>query len=97
MIHDASEPGGKYPGAVVARGQQLGTVGTGNDAWLAHLHFEVYEGACLEPGDGYSLHQGNRIDPAALVAAHRPAAPEELSPAPLGVFEWVQQTFRLGE
>lgn len=85
------------PGAVVARGQQLGTVGTGNDAWLAHLHFEVYEGACLEPGEGYSLHRGNRIDPAALIAAHRPAAPEELAPAPLGVFEGAQQIFRLGE
>lgn len=85
------------PGAVLARGQQLGTVGTGNGAWLAHLHFEVYEGACLEPGEGYSLWPRNRIDPSVLITAHRPDASEGLAPAPLGVFEAVQQRFKLGE
>ncbi|MCH2062221.1 MAG: M23 family metallopeptidase [Roseibacillus sp.] len=85
------------PGAVLARGQQLGTVGTGNGAWLAHLHFEVYEGACLEPGEGYSLSPRNRIDPSALITAHRPDSSEGLAPAPLGVFEAVQQRFKLGE
>ncbi len=85
------------PGTVLARGQQIGTVGTGNGAWLAHLHFEVYEGACLEPGEGYSPWERNRIDPSAVITAHRPDAPEGLAPAPLGVFEAVQQRFKLGE
>ena len=83
------------PGAALARGQQLGTVGTGNDAWLAHLHFEVYEGACLDPGPGYSLWQGNRIDPTALIKAHQPAAGEGRAPAPLGAFEAAPQIFQL--
>ena len=85
------------PGAALARGQQLGTVGTGNDAWLAHLHFEVYEGACLDPGPGYSLWQGNRIDPTALISAHPPAVAHGIAPAPLGAFEAVQQIFQLGQ
>ncbi|MBJ05919.1 MAG: hypothetical protein CMO40_02210 [Verrucomicrobiaceae bacterium] len=85
------------PGAVVARGQQIGTVGTGNDAWLAHLHFEVYEGAFLEPGPGYALHECNRVDPSELVATHRPPDPGDLAPAPLRVFSGVSKVFELGE
>ena len=85
------------PGAVLARGQQLGTVGTGNGAWLAHLHFEAYEGAYTEPGNGYSPWPRNRIAPSLLISAHRPDASGELSPAPLGVFEALEQRFKIGD
>jgi murein DD-endopeptidase MepM/ murein hydrolase activator NlpD len=84
-------------GGVVARGQRLGTVGTGNGAWLAHLHFEIYEGACVDPGSGYSLRKGNRIRPAKLIETSRPTGPEGTAIAPLSVFESVQRVFQLAE
>lgn len=84
-------------GGVVARGQRLGTVGTGNGAWLAHLHFEIYEGACVDPGSGYSLRKGNRIHPAKLIETSRPTGPEGTAIAPLSVFESVQRVFQLAE
>jgi len=84
-------------GAIVSRGQSLGTVGTGNGAWLAHLHFEIYEGASVDLGPGYSLRRGNRINPGALIAASRPVGPDVLTVAPLSVFESAQTLFRLAD
>ena len=88
---------GVAAGGIVARGQSVGTVGTGNGAWPAHLHFEIYEGACVDPGSGYSLRRENRIHPSALIGASRPAGPQGLAAAPLGVFEAVQRVFHLAE
>lgn len=82
-------------GAVVARGQQLGTVGTAKGVYLAHLHFECYEGAFIDPGGGYGHRKLTRLNPAELVAAHRPASPDDLSPEPLSVFDVVKQTFKV--
>ena len=83
-------------GEQVARGQQIGTVGTGG-AWPAHLHFEIYEGSLLDPhGGGYRSHGSNRIDPLAEIARHRPASSADLSPEPLGLVEPEPQIFRIG-
>ncbi len=60
------------PGEHVARGRQIGTIGTADGHYLAHLHFETIESLCTEAGmPGYSP-QGtmNRIDPAALMAEY---------------------------
>ena len=83
--------------SVVVRGQQLGTVGTGNNAWLAHLHFEVYQGAFIEPGGGYSLEKLTRIDPVGLIAEHRPEAADDLAPEPLLYVYEKRQAFKVGE
>ncbi len=84
-------------GGTVARGQRLGTVGTGNGAWPAHLHFEIYEGACMDPGSGYALSKGNRIHPGELIKSSRPIGAEGVGIAPLGVFESAQRVFQLVE
>jgi hypothetical protein len=71
------------PGMLVARGGQVGTVGTANGYYPAHLHFEMREGDQVDIGAGYGMVPLNRLDPLATIAALRNAAPEDLSPSPL--------------
>lgn len=71
------------PGALVARGERVGTVGTANGNYPAHLHFEVRTGDGMEIGPGYSMNPLNRLDPAKLVDSLRNAAAHDLSPSPL--------------
>lgn len=70
-------------GALVARGGQVGAVGTANGYYPAHLHFEMRASDGVDIGAGYSMFPLNRLDPAATVAAHRNAGEEELSASPL--------------
>ncbi len=72
-------------GSLVARGGQVGLVGTANGYYPAHLHFEMRTGDGVDIGAGYVMYPLNRLDPAATVAMLRNAGVEELSPAPLGL------------
>ncbi len=59
-------------GELVGRGARLGTIGTADGRYLAHLHYEAIESLCTEAGmPGYSP-QGtmNRLDPASLQAQY---------------------------
>lgn len=60
------------PGQLVGRGQRIGSIGTANGHYLAHLHFEAIESLSQEAGmPGY--HPGgtmNRLNPAELIAAY---------------------------
>ena len=67
-------------GGAVARGQQIGTVGTANGYYPAHLHFEMREGDGIDIGSGYTLLPLNRVDPEGTVADLR-GAPAD-APAP---------------
>ena len=60
------------PGQLVARGQQIGTIGTANGNYLAHLHFEAIESLSQEAGmPGYHpTSTMNRIDATKLIAEH---------------------------
>lgn len=66
----------KY-GETISRGQPLGTVGTANGRYLAHLHFEIRESLSVYPGMGYSDEPQDRVSPEAFV--------KEYSRAPLGL------------
>lgn len=69
-------------GETVMRGQKIGTVGTANGQYLAHLHFEVREGPYINPAQGYADAPLNRVSPELFLAKHRGAPPELLNPAP---------------
>lgn len=70
-------------GAMVPRGGKLGTVGTANGYYPAHLHFEMRASDAVDIGAGYGTAPLNRLDPLATVASLRNAAPDDLSPSPL--------------
>lgn len=62
-------------GDTVCRGQQIGTVGTAEGAYLAHLHFEMIASRVVEAGVTAYHPQGtmNRLNPADFINSH--AAP----------------------
>lgn len=67
---------------VVQRGEKIGTVGTADGQYLAHLHFEVREGPYVNPGVGYADAPMNRLSPERFLAEHRGGSDELLNPAP---------------
>ncbi|WP_051945937.1 M23 family metallopeptidase [Verrucomicrobium sp. BvORR106] len=60
----------KY-GEVLARGKPLGTVGTANGRYLAHLHFEVRESLSVYPGIGYADAPLDRVPPEEFLKRYR--------------------------
>jgi hypothetical protein len=72
-------------GQAIARGDGLGTVGTANGSYPAHLHFEIREGLGVDIGVGYTRWPGSRLDPSATLLARRGAAAENLMPPVLPV------------
>ncbi len=70
-------------GETVERGRQIGTVGTADGRYLAHLHFEIREGPYVNPGVGYADTPMNRASPERFLFEHRGAPPELLNLPPL--------------
>lgn len=70
-------------GTLVSRGRRLGTVGTANGHYPAHLHFEMRLGDGVDLGGGYGMFPLNRLDPEKTVDELAGAAADELSPSPL--------------
>jgi murein DD-endopeptidase MepM/ murein hydrolase activator NlpD len=70
-------------GALVPRGGKIGTVGTANGNYPAHLHFEMRASDGVDIGAGYAMYPLNRLDPMRTVASLRNAADADLSPSPL--------------
>jgi hypothetical protein len=69
-------------GEAVVRGQSIGTVGTADGLYLAHLHFEVREGPFINPGVGYADVPMNRVSPERFLFQQRGAEPEVLNSPP---------------
>ncbi len=72
-------------GSLVARGGKIGTVGTANGYYPAHLHFEMRASDGVDIGAGYASNPLNRLDPMGTVNSLRNAAADDLSPSPLAV------------
>ncbi len=71
------------PGALVSRGGKVGSVGTANGSYPAHLHFEMRASDSVDIGAGYGTSPLNRLDPMRTVASLRHAEADDLSPSPL--------------
>ncbi len=58
-------------GNLVGIGTPIGTIGTANGKYPAHLHFEMRSDLNLPIGGGYSLNKEGYLDPTAFIKAHR--------------------------
>lgn len=67
---------------IVQRGEQIGTVGNAEGAYLAHLHFEVRLGPYINPAEGYADTPLNRVSPQKFISERRGAGAADLGPAP---------------
>lgn len=54
----------------VKRGDKIGTIGTANGAYLAHLHLEIRD-SLMPIGGGYSDDQAGFLDPTHFIKSHR--------------------------
>lgn len=70
-------------GKLIARGQVIGTLGTANGYYPAHLHFEMRASDCLDIGAGYGLDPLNRVDPIATILSLRGTVASDLASSPL--------------
>ncbi|MEO9954855.1 M23 family metallopeptidase [Nonlabens sp.] len=57
--------------SIVNRGDQIGTIGTANGAYLAHLHFEIRDDLELPVGGGYSENTEGYLNPTKFIKDHR--------------------------
>ena len=69
----------------VSRGARIGTVGTGNGNYPAHLHFEMRESDGADIGAGYTMYPLNHLDPTATIDSLRGAEPDDLASSTLVV------------
>jgi murein DD-endopeptidase MepM/ murein hydrolase activator NlpD len=71
--------------SLVARGEVIGTVGTGNGYYPAHLHFEARCSDGVDIGAGYTAHPLNRLDPNAIIAMRHDSSEKGIFPALLAL------------
>lgn len=58
-------------GAWLQRGDMLGTIGTANGAYIAHLHFELRHKIDMRIGPGYSTDTSGYLNPTVFLKSHR--------------------------
>lgn len=69
--------------SLVGRGSKIGTVGTANGYYPAHLHFEMRSTDGVDIGAGYAAQPLNRLDPMATIQSLRNSPADALSPSAL--------------
>lgn len=68
-------------GALIARGEIIGTVGTANENYPAHLHFEIRQSDGVEIGGGYLKRFLNHLDPTAVISTMHDTEATGISPS----------------
>jgi len=59
------------PNTFVKKGQVIGTIGTNNGQYLAHLHFEIRSFTDMKIGGGYSWFSLGYLNPTEFIKANR--------------------------
>lgn len=59
-------------GDMIARGEQIGTIGTANGRYMAHLHLEMRDFINMSLGPGYSDDLYGYLDPSKFILENRP-------------------------
>ena len=72
-------------GDIVYCGETVGTVGTANLRYPAHLHLEMIDSSGVHIGHGYTQSSGNSINPSAIIAELKGLPEEKLHIPPLAV------------
>lgn len=65
-------------GQTVSRGQRIGTVGTGNGHYLAHLHFELRRASTVDVLRGYLSEKGIFLQPSSVISNYGGVVSERL-------------------
>ena len=55
---------------LIKRGDKIGSIGTANGAYLAHLHLEIRDQIFMEIGGGYSTDTKGYVDPTEFIKTH---------------------------
>ncbi|MEM7602623.1 MAG: M23 family metallopeptidase [Verrucomicrobiota bacterium] len=71
-------------GSIVRRGQAIGTIGTANGRYLAHLHLEIRRYPTIDVGVGYADSRLGRIAGELALSKWRTRSEDELVSAPKG-------------
>ncbi len=68
-------------GDLIPRSSKIGTVGTANGYYPAHLHLEIRKSDGVDIGSGYTSFPMNRISPSAFVDSLHNPGPTGISPS----------------
>lgn len=58
-------------GQAIKRGEQIGSIGNADGAYLAHLHLEIRDALEMPIGGGYASNTEGFLDPTAFIKSHR--------------------------
>jgi murein DD-endopeptidase MepM/ murein hydrolase activator NlpD len=67
--------------SLVSRGETIGSVGTSNNFYPAHLHFEIRNSDGIDIGAGYAMTPLNRLDPTKTIEAYHDSSANGISPS----------------
>ncbi|WP_018970632.1 M23 family metallopeptidase [Rubritalea marina] len=72
---------------LVARGTTVGSVGSADGRYLAHLHLELRQTDGFSPQSGYSTHQFDRLDPSEVLSQWPQKPLAAVSPSILNIIQ----------
>jgi len=72
-------------GSSIAHGDTIGTVGTANLNYPAHLHLEMHRSSGVHIGGGYTTDPGDRVNPSKVISQQRKGDPDQLYAEPFAL------------